>query len=127
MKKNGFTLIELMVVVVIITILAMLAYPSYVGFIRKADRADAKTELLDWANRQHVWRADHPDYNSAINPADTEDYEFTMVSTATSFTLTATAIGNQVDDAEEGISCSSLTLRQDGIPGPTGLEKCWGK
>ena len=123
----GFTLIELMIVVVIVGILATLSYPSYVHFVQRADRSDAQTSLQDWANRQEVWRADHPAYNAGINPTNTDKYTYSLVSTGTSFTLTATAIGRQAGDKQDGVSCTTLTLRQDGLFGPDGHQLCWGK
>ena len=123
----GFTLIELMVVVAIVGILATLSYPSYVHFVQRADRSDAQTSLQDWANRQEVWRADHPAYNADINPTNTDKYTYSLVSTVTSFTLTATAIGGQAGDKQGGVSCATLTLRQDGLSGPDGHQLCWGK
>lgn len=125
--KKGFTLVELMVVVAIIAILATLSYPSYVQFVRKADRSEAQADLQDWANRQEVWRADNMDYNTAINPPDRELYAYTMVSTDTTFTLTATALGGQVADKQDGVSCTTMTLSQNGLPGPDGHQVCWGR
>ncbi len=128
MKKSrkGFSLIELMIVLALVAILIMLSYPSYVNFIRKADRAEARVTLLDWANRQEIWRADHISYNADINPANDENYTYSMVSTATSFTLTATAVGGQVADQDDGVSCATLTLDQAGVQGPSGHLACWG-
>lgn len=125
--KNGFSLIELMIVIAVVATLVTLSYPSYAGFIRKANRAQAQTALLDWANRQEIWRADHPGYNSGINPGNTEFYTYSMVSTATSYTLTATAIGTQAEDMEKGVSCVAMTLLQDGTTGPAGHQQCWGQ
>ena len=126
-SEKGFSLIELMIVVTIVAVLVSLSYPSYVNFIRKADRSEAQVTMLDWANRQEIWRADNPSYNTAINPDDTENYAFTMVSTASSFTLTATALGGQAGDKEDGVTCGLLTLRQDGATGPVGHQDCWGQ
>ena len=125
--EKGFTLIELMVVVTIIAILASLSFPSYMQFVRRADRSEAQADLQDWANRQEVWRADNMGYNTNINPPDTELYAYTMVSTATSFTLTATALGSQAADEEDGVSCATITLNQNGLAGPDGHQSCWGR
>lgn len=43
--KNGFTLVELMVVVVIVAIFAAIAIPSYQAYIRKANLANAQQEM----------------------------------------------------------------------------------
>jgi len=48
MKKNGFTLMELMIAVAIVAILAVIAIPSYTQYIRRGNRTDAtKTLTLD--------------------------------------------------------------------------------
>ncbi|MFW2045277.1 type IV pilin protein [Acinetobacter variabilis] len=43
--KNGFTLIELMVVVVILAIIAAIALPSYAAYTRKAAVSQAEQEI----------------------------------------------------------------------------------
>lgn len=126
-EGNGFSLVELMIAVAVIALLVTLSYPSFIHYVLKADRTNAQMTLQDWANRQEIWRADHPSYNTSINPSNTEDYTYSMVSTADSFTLTATAIGRQASDEEEGISCATLTLQQDGSAGPDGYQVCWAK
>ena len=125
--KSGFTLVELMIAIAVVAILVTLSYPSYIHFVLRANRSDAQLTLQDWANQQEIWRADHPVYNTGINPSNTDKYTYSMVSTATSFTLTATAIGRQAADEQDGVSCATVTLRQDGAPGPDGHQLCWGK
>lgn len=46
MKKNGFTLIEMMIVVAIIAILASIAVPSYQAYIRQAAAKSAAGDLV---------------------------------------------------------------------------------
>lgn len=66
---SGFTLIELMIVVAVIGILAAIAYPSYQDSIRKARRADAKSALLDAAQRQERFFTENNQYTSVQVPA----------------------------------------------------------
>lgn len=52
MKKfAGFSLTEMVIVVAIITILGAIAWPSYMRSVMKANRTDARTELMDYAQR----------------------------------------------------------------------------
>lgn len=45
-KKNGFTLIELMIAVVVIAIIAAIAYPNYRTYIERKDLKNAQQEVL---------------------------------------------------------------------------------
>jgi len=45
MKKNGFTLVELMITVAVVAILAMIAIPNYTQYVRKGNRTDATKSL----------------------------------------------------------------------------------
>ena len=49
--KNGFTLIEMMIVVAIIALLASIAYPSYQSYVIKSKRTDMMSEMQSIASQ----------------------------------------------------------------------------
>lgn len=69
MYKQGFTLIELMIVVAIIGILAAIAYPSYVAYKVRTDRADAQAEMIEIARTLANFRMANNNYagRTALN------------------------------------------------------------
>ena len=124
----GFTLLELMITVLIVAILAAIAYPSYQSYLARAYRSEAYTALNHWANLQEQYFLDQRHYagdmtnlGAPANPfvTDAGHYRIQAVATATGFTLTATALDNQLalDSA-----CPTLTLSSDGVRAP---EVCW--
>ncbi len=56
MIKNGFTLIELMIVVAMISVLATLAVPAYHHYIEESARSEAHTILADIAAREVAYQ-----------------------------------------------------------------------
>ena len=136
-QKNGFSLIELMVTVAIVGILAAIAYPSYQDFVRKANRADAKSTMLDMAQIQERYYTNNTTYLAvsgapAAPPSGWTNYsgnsaaawKFSIAvaagatgSLATSFIITAT-VGNGNTDPV----CGTMTL--DNIGGKTPAA-CW--
>ena len=61
-KIAGFSLTELMVVVGILGILATIAIPRYNSFIVQSRRAEAKSNLQQFAVLQEAYRAEHGGY-----------------------------------------------------------------
>jgi len=124
-SKNGFTLIELMVVIGIVAILVALAMPSYTNYVRKANRGEAQQLLLNWANNQEIWRASNTTYadEDDIAVPSHDKYTFTVTGeTAIAFTLTADPTGDQANDKEQGVDCDPLTLDQSNAKTP---PECW--
>jgi len=130
-RKSGFTVIELMIVLIIIAILVALAYPSYTRYARKAKRGEAQQLLLNWAINQEIFRSNNPQYDDGTiipepcSGAEADcDYGFVVSeTTATTYTLTANAIGDQANDtARSGESCAQLELNQNGVKSPAA---CW--
>lgn len=139
-KINGFTLIEAMIVVAIMGLITIAAWPSYDRYQVKNRRADGISALLEASARLEkcfINYADSTGYNhSQCNPATTSPQRHyaigTSVRTATTYTLTATPQGAQVDP-----ECTVLTLTHLGVkgftntnvaPDPVGtLQRCWSQ
>lgn len=145
--KNGFTLVELLIVVAIVGILAGIAYPSYLKQMQKSNRSDAKIVLNDVAQRMQRCFTAHSKYNPEDGvctvvddvqaPAGIESKErFYKVSiaaaadlTATTYLLTATTVAGtrQATDTD----CAIFTLNQTGVrtavdaDGNDNTDECW--
>ncbi len=122
----GFTLIEMMIVMAILAILLALAYPSYLDQVRKARRADATSTLMDRAQSlERCFSRLNTYVTGCPNPAGASDegfYTITVERTATTYTLTATATGDQVNDPCEDFTVDYLGNK---TPIPDG-NRCWG-
>lgn len=55
-QRNGFTILELMIVIVIIGILAAIAYPSYQEYVRKTERTKAQADMMELAGQLQRYR-----------------------------------------------------------------------
>jgi type IV pilus assembly protein PilE len=126
---SGFTLIEVMIVCAIIGILATIVYPSYREFVVSSNRSEATQELVRFANLQEQLFVDTRAYTDDISElgvgADASfttqsgNYIISSVIVNTSFTLTATAQGNQ---AKDDTACVAITLNDTGAKAP---GMCW--
>ncbi|MBN1549118.1 prepilin-type N-terminal cleavage/methylation domain-containing protein, partial [Candidatus Babeliales bacterium] len=58
-KKQGFSLLELMVVVAIVALLSMIATPSFMRYLAKAKRAEAFMNLGSLYTAEKVYWAEH--------------------------------------------------------------------
>lgn len=130
-KKNssqGFTLIEVMIAVVIIGILAAIAYPSYIDYIIKSGRSEGVAAVMNVANLQEQYYLDNRAYTTdmtklglSASPFLTEHGYYSVASAGTSsFTITATAKGNQ---ASRDSTCATITMTSAGVKGPS--AECW--
>ncbi|MCD9029784.1 type IV pilin protein [Luteimonas sp. BDR2-5] len=128
----GFTLIELMIVVAIVAILAAIAYPSYQEHVRKSRRAQAKADLLEYAQMAERHHTVNNSYESFVLPSDQSPREdgstawygldFDEDPTQSTFKIVATPNGDQERDR-----CGDLSLDQAGRKGNSkgNLAECW--
>jgi type IV pilus assembly protein PilE len=141
---RGVTLLELLVAVAIVAILGTIAVPSYVKYITRANRSAAKSLLLQVADRQEQYFADHKAYATTLtalgysaNPFMINDrgdvvaatsgdrvYQISLVSpSASSFKIKADP---QLVQATRDTECASLTLDRAGLKSQTGSgDRCW--
>ena len=64
--KQGFTLIELMIVVAIVAFLSMIAVPNLVRFLSKAKRSEAYMNLGSLYVAQKAYWAEHGTYSAQL-------------------------------------------------------------
>ena len=131
MKKNGFTLIELMITVAIVAILAAIAYPSYQDSVIKTKRAIAQGDLMELASFMERFFTENNQYHqtNAATPvavslpfSSKDDYDFTLpTKTATAFIVQAAPKSGTSQALD---SCSTLTLSSTGAKTPT-TGGCW--
>ncbi len=124
--QDGFTLIELMIVVAVIGILAALAFPSYQESVAKSRRADAQRALMEAEQYMRRFFSAQDTFTGAALPAalvtspragsGTAAYNISLVSTATTYTLTATRTGSMAADR-----CGNLNVTNTGAKSITGL------
>jgi len=129
---RGFTLVEVMIVVAIVGILASIAYPSYQQYVIRSKRSDGMAALMNASQAMERFRVNNYNYNlpngvisdvfASRVPVDGGGadayYNLSVVSDATTYTLTATPVGSMA-----GLD-SPLTLTNTGARTWNGKD-CW--
>lgn len=150
-NKEGFSLIELMIVIAVIGIIAAIAFPSYQSYVLKADRIYAVSALQKLSSEQQRFRLQNNRYATnltqlgytgltagawgVVNGNSDVVYEMSMDSASVTdslgqkFSATINAV-----NAQTGDDCAQLTLNSQGVQGATlkdsttgtqALATCW--
>ena len=133
---GGFTLVEVLIVAAIVGVLLAVAVPSYQNSVRKSNRTEGKSLLLEAAQIQErhftefgqygttIISSGAPTVSNVLIPTTGENGYYTLAGTtltATAFTFEVTPTGAQASD-----SCGKLSLTHTGIKGADGgVDACW--
>jgi type IV pilus assembly protein PilE len=131
-KLFGMTLIELMIALSIVAILAVISIYSYSSYIRSGRRADGINALMSISLAQERYRSNNTQYGTlaqvwsgvTTSPGGYYTLAISGVS-STAYTITATAIGTQANDAVSGTSCATLTLSMSSGTLTRTPAACW--
>jgi type IV pilus assembly protein PilE len=134
-----------MITVAVLAIILAIAVPAYTTQMRTSRRADARNALLDIAGREERFLSVSNAYSAVTTdvgytgvwPQNVFNGYYSVVvtvpdpayvaagGTGPSYTITATPIGAQANDA----TCGAFTLNQVGVQTVTGTATaatCWG-
>ncbi len=109
--KNGFSLIELLLVLGLVALLATFAYPSYDKHLVRARRLDGQSALFDLAARLEAYHSQNGTYQTVPLTTNTSPlgyYRLSIVrTTQNEYQIAAHALGAQ---AKKDSLCAYLTL-----------------
>ena len=127
-KVKAFSLLELVIVIVIVAILAIIATASYRHYILVANRSDALQTLQSIQLAEESYRHNNTSYGTlaqvwgGVATSSEGNYSIAITNaSATSYTITATAIGSQTQDAV----CASIVLTHSNGTTTRTPAACW--
>lgn len=131
-RIRGFTLTEVMVAVVLVSILTLVATEAYTTYVRRARRMDGINSLISISLAEERYRSSNTTYGTLAQvwggvTASTEGYYTISISnvSATAYTITATASGNQANDTQNGTACTTLSISVSSGTITKSPSACW--
>ena len=135
----GVTLLELMAVILVIGILGTIAIPSYRQYIMRAQRAEAKSALLQLQTNQERFYLTNRTYGTAaqliaanlLDAAATSErgtYDIAIdVANATTYTARATPRPGAAINMTVDTQCTSFSITAQGVRTAAGSapNTCW--
>jgi type IV pilus assembly protein PilE len=123
-QRQGFSLIELLIVVAIVGILAAVAYPNYTSYVLRSRRADATAALTAIVQAQERYRGNRSSFSSSLADlkvnvaAITNHYDVSITNLdgvedlVSGYVVTATPARGSPQQNDK--DCQSLSIRVDG-------------
>jgi type IV pilus assembly protein PilE len=127
--RNGFTVIEVMIVVAIVAILAAIALPNYSDYVKRGKIIEATSGMSDLRQGMEQWFLDHRTYVGycASTSGLTRVQPTVKAFTLTCPTETVSTYAIQADGvAAEGMSGFTYTLDNTGAKKTTAVPSGWG-
>lgn len=131
-RIDGITLIELLVALSIIAIISAISLALYSGYAKRSHRADALSSLLSISLAEERYRSNNTTYGTlaqvwgGVTTSPNGYYTLAISNVSgTTYTITATAVGNQTSDASNGVSCSTLTFTMNNGTITKTPSACW--
>jgi type IV pilus assembly protein PilE len=131
-KNNGFTLIEMVIAVALVCILTTISVMSYISYVRKSRRTDAINSLLSISLAEERYRSNNATYGTlaqawgGVTTSQGGYYTLAISNvSATAYTITATATGNQANDSANGTSCASMVFSMSSGTISKTPAACW--
>jgi type IV pilus assembly protein PilE len=129
---RGFSLLEMLMVVAISAIILTIAVPSYQHYMRRGRRVDGIHSILALRLAEEQYRTQNTQYGTLAQVQSltgislSTHYAFTITNiSATTYVITASAVGSQANDMENGTSCDSLAFAMNNTIESKTPEVCW--
>ncbi len=132
MKKQGFTLIELMIVVAVIGVLAAIAYPSYEQYVKRTKRVEAQTLMQEMSQKLVAYKIANGSFKDVV-AANLISSKIPLTGT-TNYTLTITDIDGKAYTSKTKNGTWLITAKAVNVMVNTGKltldstgKQCWEK